>query len=59
MLNAPDAPFPSAVELVLRRYGAPADLMLCTGALHDILDDLSAERVRVTIIAGRIAFARG
>lgn len=38
--------------------GAPADLMLCTGTMSDILADLSAERLRATIIAGRVAFTR-
>ncbi len=38
--------------------GARADLMLCSGALADALAELSAERVRATIISGRIAFTR-
>ena len=38
--------------------GAPADLMLCTGGLDDVLADLDAGRVRATIVAGRIAFTR-
>ena len=39
--------------------GAPADLVLCSGALDDILADLSADRMRLTVIAGGVCFARG
>lgn len=38
--------------------GAPADLILCSGELADVLADLSAERVRATIIGGALAFNR-
>jgi predicted amidohydrolase YtcJ len=38
--------------------GAPAELVLCTGTFADVLADLSAERVRATIIGGRLAHAR-
>ena len=39
--------------------GAPADLILCEGALGDVLADLSAQRLCATIIRGHIAFWRG
>ncbi len=39
--------------------GAPADLILCSGTMRDILADLSAERVRATVIAGQVVYMRG
>ena len=39
--------------------GAPADLILCSGTMRDTLADLSAERVRATVIAGQVAYMRG
>lgn len=36
----------------------PADLLLCEGSIADVLADLSADRVRVTIIGGAPAFIR-
>jgi predicted amidohydrolase YtcJ len=41
------------------RPGAPADLIVCDGSLADVLADLCAERVRLTVIGGSIAFSRG
>lgn len=38
--------------------GAHADLILCAGTLNDVLADLSAERLRCTIIAGEAVFSR-
>lgn len=38
--------------------GAPADLVLCSGSLAEVLGDLSAERVRLTVIGGNVAFNR-
>lgn len=38
--------------------GEPADLVLCEGSLADVLADLSADRVRATIIGGAPAFIR-
>lgn len=39
--------------------GAPADLVVCAGTMEDVLADLSADRVVMTVIDGRIAFSRG
>lgn len=39
--------------------GAPADLIMCSGTMRDILADLSADRVRATVIAGQVAYMRG
>ena len=39
--------------------GAPADLIVCEGSMADVLADLTAERVRATLIAGDLAFRRG
>lgn len=39
--------------------GMPADLVLCEGSLDDVLADLSAARVRVTLVGGSVAFSRG
>ncbi|HQN53092.1 MAG TPA: amidohydrolase family protein [Novosphingobium sp.] len=36
--------------------GAPADLILCEGLLVDVLADLTAERLRLTLIGGRVVF---
>lgn len=36
--------------------GAPADLVLCAGAMADVLADLTGERVRATVIAGAVAY---
>lgn len=36
--------------------GQPADLILCEGTLEDVLADLTAERLRLTLIGGRVAF---
>lgn len=36
--------------------GAPADLILCEGTLADVLADLTPERLRLTLIGGRVAF---
>lgn len=38
--------------------GTAADLILCEGTLPDVLTDLTADRLRLTLIAGRIAFSR-
>jgi predicted amidohydrolase YtcJ len=38
--------------------GAGADLMLCRGDLPAVLDDLSPDRIDMTVIGGEIAFAR-
>lgn len=38
--------------------GRRADLMLCEGDLGEVLADLTAERVMLSVIAGRIAFNR-
>ncbi|MBK9009682.1 amidohydrolase family protein [Novosphingobium sp.] len=38
--------------------GATADLILCEGTLADVLADLTAERLRLTLIGGRVAFSR-
>jgi predicted amidohydrolase YtcJ len=38
--------------------GVRADLILCEGSLADVLDDLSPERLRLTMIGGEIAFVR-
>lgn len=34
--------------------GAPADLILCTGSMADVLADLDGGRVRLTLVGGRI-----
>jgi predicted amidohydrolase YtcJ len=38
--------------------GAPADLILCDGSLADVLEDLTSDRLRATVIEGRFAFNR-
>ncbi len=38
--------------------GAPADLILCEGDMADILADLSAERLRLTMIGGSVVHMR-
>ncbi|MDQ4421802.1 amidohydrolase family protein [Sphingobium sp. DEHP117] len=38
--------------------GRPADLILCNGTWHEVLRDLTAERVDLTIIQGAVAFIR-
>ena len=38
--------------------GEPGDLLLCEGSPADVLVDLTAERVRATVIAGRVVFSR-
>lgn len=38
--------------------GCPADLVLCDGSLTDVLADLSADRVRLTLIGGKIVYQR-
>lgn len=38
--------------------GTPADLILCKGKLSDVLAELSADRVRLTMIAGNMVFSR-
>ncbi|WP_171955411.1 MULTISPECIES: amidohydrolase family protein [unclassified Novosphingobium] len=38
--------------------GAPADLILCEGAMADVLADLTADRLRMSIVGGKIAFNR-
>jgi predicted amidohydrolase YtcJ len=38
--------------------GAAADLILCNGTLADVLGDLTADRLRATVIEGRFAFNR-
>lgn len=52
-------------EAALRLYcrgeiapGAPADLILCSGSLAELLADLSAQRLRLTLIGGEAAFSR-
>jgi predicted amidohydrolase YtcJ len=37
--------------------GAPADLMLCKGELADVLRDLTADRVALTMSQGQVIFA--
>ena len=59
----PDEAIAAAAALSLYAHGeiavgAPADLILCAGTLADVLADLSAERVRATIIGGGVAFNR-
>lgn len=39
--------------------GRQADLILCTGTMQDVLNDLSADRVRLTLIGGEPAFDSG
>lgn len=38
--------------------GSEADLILCDGGLDDVLADLTAERVRMTMIAGSVVYSR-
>ena len=38
--------------------GIEADLILCSGSMADILNDLTSDRVRMTIIGGEIVFSR-
>lgn len=38
--------------------GCPADFVLCRGTLDDVLADLAADRVRLTLIGGAIAHLR-
>jgi len=40
------------------KLGAAADLILCDGTLAEVLGDLTAKRLRATLIQGRIAFNR-
>lgn len=49
-LGAPDRPGGTPRRIA---PGEPADLILCSGSRDAILGDLSAERVRATVIAGR------
>lgn len=39
--------------------GASADFVMCDGDMADVLSDLSADRVSLTIIAGKVVFSRG
>lgn len=52
-------------EAALRLYcqgeiapGAPADLILCSGSLAEVLADMRAQRLRLTLIGGEVAFSR-
>lgn len=38
--------------------GAPADMILCHGTLADVVGDLSADRLRMVLIGGELAFSR-
>lgn len=38
--------------------GEAADVILCSGTLEDVLADLTADRVAVTIVAGEVVFSR-
>lgn len=40
------------------RCGAAADLVLCDGSLEEVLTDLDPARLRLTLIAGQVAFSR-
>ena len=54
-LGSADAPGGPARRL---SPGQPADFVLCDGSPAEVLADLTAERVRQTVIAGKIAFNR-